>query len=135
VSTDDLIAALRAALDAEEATARAAGAAEWSLQEHEGDTVLVYDSRGEPVVYDEGWPTPAQGTHIVAHNPAFVLADIAAKRAILDLHAPVPGWDGESSNGTVCVLCAEDARDGDRTGDPYPCATLRLLAEAYGITA
>jgi hypothetical protein len=116
---DDLVTRLRAALGTEEATAQAAGGAEWSLQEHEGDTVLIYDSRGEPVVYDEGWPTPAQAAHIVAHGPAFVLADIAAKRKLLDLYeaAAEESDDYEHGQHAASLLSA-----------------IETLAEAYGIT-
>jgi hypothetical protein len=120
----DIVTRLRAALDAEAEVAQAAGAAEWSLQEHSGDTVLIYDSHGEPVVYDEGWPTPAQAAHIVAHGPTRVLADIASKRKILD-EAEAAAADAEA-----------DTHDHER--GTYSSAldyVVELLAEAYGITA
>lgn len=84
---DDLIGFLRARLDEEAARAEAAGGDEWALHAHESDTVLIYDSRREPVVYDEGAPSEPQARHIVAHHPARVLAEVAAKRQLVDLYA------------------------------------------------
>ena len=106
---DDLVAFLRARLDEEAACAQGAGGAEWSLQEHEGDTVLIYDSHGEPVVYDEGWPTPAQAAHIVAHGPARVLAEVESKRQIIrryEEQESAPGRDenDEGINGLIAGL-------------------------------
>lgn len=75
---------------------------------------------------------------ITRHDPASVLADIVAKRAILDLHKPVDGlvWDAtgnETHGGKVCgTCCSVDYRDTEQPlGDAYPCRTVRLLAEAY----
>lgn len=96
---DDLVAFLRARLDEEAKCAQAAGAAEWSLQEHEGDTVLIYSSRGEPVVYDEGWPTQPQARHIVHHSPARVLREVEAKQQILDRC----GWALKTGGGSAFV--------------------------------
>lgn len=84
---DDLVAFLRARLGEAAERAQAAGGGEWSLQEHEGDTVLIYDSNGEPVVYDEGWPTPAQARHIVGQSPARALRGVEAKRRIVERYA------------------------------------------------
>lgn len=36
------------------------------------------------VIYDEGRPTPAQAEHIARHDPARALADIEAKRRIVE---------------------------------------------------
>jgi hypothetical protein len=81
---DDLVAFLRARLDEKAARAQAAGGDEWSLHGHESDTVLIYSSHGEPVVYDEGSPAPAQARHIVDHSPARVLREVEAKRRLVD---------------------------------------------------
>ncbi|MGW5352185.1 DUF6221 family protein [Streptomyces sp. NPDC004031] len=103
---DDLVVFLRARLEEEAERAQAAGAAEWSLQEHEGDTVLIYDSHGEPVVYDEGWPSASQARHIVDHSPARVLAEVEAKRRILNARDAVAAGDdgyGAAALGDVVV--------------------------------
>lgn len=74
---------LRAQLDADERIARAAGGVDWLRPEHPGETVAIFDSKGEPVVYDEGWPTEEQQAHIATHDPARVLREIEAKRRIV----------------------------------------------------
>lgn len=58
--------------------------------------------------------------HIARHDPARVLADVAAKRRIIDLHAHCPeqAWDGSNITGD-CRECIDEH---------YPCGTLRLLA-------
>ena len=135
---------LREAMDAVERDAEAAGGDEWRLQDHPSDVVAIYDSKGEPVVYDEGWPTEAQKAHIVRHGPAAVLRRIAADRKMLDdllaeRHEVVDGdcWytcaaaTEEHDGGETC--------DDDRLGKPCDCGRdarverrVRLLAEGYG---
>lgn len=58
-------------------------------------------------------------THIARHDPARVLAECEAKRAIVELHADAGG----------CTTCT----DGDYLGlvDDWPCETLRLLTRPY----
>jgi hypothetical protein len=78
----DLVEFLTARLDEDEQVARDAavdaggtwkpGAGVW------GDLDEVF-----PVVYDEGRPTPDQAAHIARHDPARVLADVAAKRQLV----------------------------------------------------
>jgi hypothetical protein len=64
--------------------ATAAGSGRWV---HEGrgrvEDDSTDDSRDYVVVYDEGSPTEAQADHIARHDPARVLREVAAKRAIL----------------------------------------------------
>jgi hypothetical protein len=100
--TWDDLKALRAwlldQLDDDERSARAAGsaawrrgtyniAAEWDDEEPawllDSDAVTEADEPHQTVVYDEGRPDAAQTEHIARHNPAAVLADVAAKRAIV----------------------------------------------------
>jgi hypothetical protein len=81
--TEDLVAFLRARLDEDEQTARAAGGVDWLRPEYPGETVAIFDSTGEPVVYDEGWPSEGQLTHIAEHDPERVLAEVDAKRRTL----------------------------------------------------
>jgi|SRR5690349_7888078 len=58
-----------------------------------------------------------------------MLADIDAKRRILDLHAPVHGYD---PNGPVCSTCGEQGNPGDEAAVVrWPCLTVRVLALPY----
>jgi len=142
----NVVSWLEAELGRVEELARAAGGDAWSLQEHPSDTVAVYDSRREPVVYDEGWPSEAQKEHIAEHDPVSVLRRVKADRAILadlvaERHLVVDGdcW-------FTCPAATED-RDGgeccddDRRGGPCDCGRdarvgrrVRLLAQAWGWT-
>jgi len=81
----DLAEFLKARLDEDEAVARAAGGLAWSTLEHPIWEGRIEDSRGEVIVYDEGAPTAVQAAHIARHDPARVLADVAAKRKIVAL--------------------------------------------------
>ena len=122
---------LRAELDRVGQVARAAGGDAWSLAEHPSDTVAVYDSRREPVVYDEGWPSGDQAQHIALHDPAAVLRRVAADRQILAEHANDSG---------DCAACGRPSEETNSRGFaffaevPWPCRTVRLLAEAWGWT-
>jgi hypothetical protein len=128
----DLIAALRAALDAEFEIAQATANEDddsWDAGDRNLSSAVIERESGAPVVhgsYDHlGWDTRR---HIAAHDPAFVLADIAAKRKLIDLHAkshPCPAFD-QYPGGKPFVDPSPQWRS-------EPCATLRLLAEAYGI--
>jgi hypothetical protein len=63
-------------------------------------------------------------------DPARVLREVAAKRAILAEHAPVPGVTDAGIDGRVCRVCWTTGREpGGRylEGDPYPCRTVRHL--------
>lgn len=115
---DELVRWLGKQLDADAARAAAAGGDSWRRQEHPSETVAVYDSKGEPVVYDEGWPTPEQQEHITEHDPARVLREIDAKRRIAALHAR-PHHQCVTEDGPTQWHAAD------------PCATLRLLALPY----
>lgn len=69
------------------------------------------------------------GVHIARWDPARVLAEVEAKRRILDEHQPVHGYD---PNGPVCSTCGEPGNLGDETAVVrWPCPTVRLLALPY----
>lgn len=64
--------------------------------------------------------------HIARHDPARVLAECEAKRAIVELHA---NNEGDLERGS-CSTCT----DRDYLGivdDEWPCATIRALALPY----
>lgn len=133
--TDRLVVWLREAMDGAQADAEAAGGDDWRRQDHPSDTVAVYDSKGEPVAYDEGSPTEEQQAHIVRHSPAAVLRRIDRDRKILAAHPhttrAVNPVDGLQSAGFGCETCHD--WDGVPEGRGW-CDTVRLLAEGYGWT-
>ena len=122
---NDLIAWLRAQLDEDERLARAAQIDELVWQSGPG---VSYDTQGwvRAVSNDDSWMicethTRAQSDHIARHDPARVLAEVEAKRAILDLH--------DSDGGHECVGPADAW--GTATIHAQTCPTLRLLAQPY----
>lgn len=110
---------LRARLDEDEAVAREATPGPWRV-DNPGFPEAIVDPAGEAIVSGSRWggeaPVFASGEdakHIARHDPARVLADVEAKRRIVDLHPNMLGW---------CQGCASEA---------YPCRTLTLLALPY----
>ncbi|MBT2385616.1 DUF6221 family protein [Streptomyces sp. ISL-11] len=91
--TVHLVAFLRARLDEDEQTARAAQPAPWVRHDHVAGVhandatderpygSAVADCRRVPGGYGV-----TNAEHIVRHQPARVLADVAARRAVLDLY-------------------------------------------------
>ncbi|UXM92517.1 DUF6221 family protein [Paenarthrobacter sp. JL.01a] len=75
------------------------------------------------VIYDEGGHDPNQAEHIARHDPARVLAECAAKRAIIELHRRL-----FAAPHSICNRCT-DYTTGD--ADDYPCDTLCALATIY----
>lgn len=61
--------------------------------------------------------------HVDRHSPQHVLAECAAKRAILALHGPLLG-----APDIICNRCT-DYSEG--SADPFPCGTLQALAAVY----
>lgn len=79
-----LVAAIEAQLTADEEGANAAGGCRWIGSDNGyADGGEVTDEHGERVVYDEGAPNTAQAMHIARHDPARVLRDVAATRALV----------------------------------------------------
>jgi hypothetical protein len=115
----DIVDFLRARLDEDEQAAR------------EADTSAEMVT-GIPRSYADA----PVAVHISRWHPARVLAEVDAKRRIIDEHPAATGWDGQITadhphRDPVCATCADYDRHGDPTGEPYPCATLRLLALPY----
>ncbi|MFE7510084.1 DUF6221 family protein [Streptomyces sp. NPDC057540] len=139
----DLIAFLRARLDGDERTARAA-----HRPGRTGD-----GGRGIADGTDGGRtgeaPNAAVAAHIARHDPARVLAEVHAKRQLLEASAaacaPACGIDGEHAFGRSCALGwmgpVEEADGGrwihDDTGARFAAPpvttewTLRVLALPY----
>lgn len=125
---DDLVAFLTARLDEREALARAAveGDGRWRYSEGGGDVMLVdggYVAVG-PWGCDIG---ESYGRHIAANDPAYVLADIAAKRRIILVHQSLFSPEGPPVHlglRAQCRACSEAV-------ETWPCSTLRLLSLPY----
>jgi hypothetical protein len=120
--TAELVAWLRECLDEDERVALAAaeeGALAWatSSEDNNWHQFAVADDRGKVVVYDEGWPSAEQAVHIARHDPARVLAEVTAKRRIIDAHD-----EHYAPAELFCPTCE---------GQYPPCQTLRLLASVY----
>lgn len=140
---DDLAQWLGEQYDEDERIARAAGGDAWRRQDHPSDTVAVYDAQGEPVVYDEGWPTVEQQAHIVEWDPARVLREIDAKRELLADVLSEPHFRSADDHWNTCPAVVDE--DGvpvclDESRAPGPCdcgrdarvgRRLRLLALPY----
>lgn len=90
----DLVTFLRARLAEDEQIARAAHAPNW----------LTDGRRGLRYGVEDGWMTDALTTadadHIARHDPARVLADVDAKRRMVDAYLP-PGTDPHP--GQPCI--------------------------------
>ena len=110
--TGDLAAFLAARLDEDEAIARHAGSCDF------------YDD------VDDSVPLADERNHILRHAPARVLREVAAKRAILDVHsATYPVTYPQPSGQPTCGVCHAGGWDWDP--EQWPCPTVRALAAVY----
>jgi len=113
----DLVAFLRARLDEDEATARAASPGlGWA--------------RGFIQGADEDIDIAADEAHIVRHHPARVLREVEAKRAILELHKGEPSIHAVPP-GSGPLYCMSDGVDDGWYNVEWPCATVRAVAAVY----
>jgi hypothetical protein len=135
-----LVEWLRERLDEDEQTAKVAGRFHpppWRL-DPEVQTSMelgrwIADAQEEGVVVANGdWAAK----HIARLDPARVLAEVEAKRELIDEHAEYE-WaetiESEPVGQGLCRKCADwDNVDYDGPPhEPYPCDTLRLLALPY----
>jgi predicted NAD-dependent protein-ADP-ribosyltransferase YbiA (DUF1768 family) len=130
---NDFATFLRARLDEDEALAREAPEGPWHIGNAVDPTKTcnVHTFPGARLVADGlNWLV---AEHIARHNPARVLRDIEARRALLALHEPhqQPGRYSDVNDRatwmTCCSMCQVDmVQEGD-----WPCETLRLLALSY----
>jgi hypothetical protein len=127
--SDDLVTWLRAQLDddervAQEASgdARVTGASRGYKYSRPGD-IYAISHKGTPARIAQGTrcgpdiSAEQSSDHIARHDPARVLAEVAAKRAIIDEHAPVV----DGSQGRRWFVGSESQSS----------LTLRLLALPY----
>ena len=148
-----LLEFITARLDEDEATARAAGDGRWRvdhwLDPRSSCPTGCSCRRVEGLdftVYDEGGHDEAQAAHIARHDPARVLREVEAKRALLALHHHLryvepldaaskyeedhrPAFD-ESPRYVGCAACHYDSRH-EETYPSWWCDTVRLLALPY----
>jgi hypothetical protein len=104
---DDLVTFLNARLDEDEAAAKLAAREGGAWKQDDPDRYPgAISSLGGPVVYDEGSPDEYQAAHIARHDPARVLREVAAKRAILGLSAKVREWTDSSAGATAGYAAA-----------------------------
>jgi hypothetical protein len=101
VSGVDLVTFLRARLDEREAAARAANPSPWRRITNQEPRLSSTTIFGASYLGDQeklrnvcnvelSWERDANAAHIVLNDPAFVLADVAAKRRILsDVYEPL----------------------------------------------
>lgn len=121
---------LLARIEEDEKVARAAirsGDGTWTAGEQFDVDGEVYDRCaifGDDLhIYDEGGHDEEQAEHIARHDPARVLAESAAKRAIVELHRPIEQlWWPEQVPVEVCEMCDEER---------WECETICALASVY----
>lgn len=85
-----------------------------------------------PYVFFEDWAALSLGEidYVKTLNPAYILADIAAKRAITALHASMEdrSWlSGGPNNWLYCTTCGTT----DDFPVAWPCDTLKLLIQPF----
>jgi Family of unknown function (DUF6221) len=127
----DLAEFLAARLDEDEAAA-GAGARRvgmpWRAEPQPGTPGgLVIDDLG--LVGSTGGRYAAE--HIARHDPARVLREVAAGRAILAEHAATDWTAYGDRMCRRCVLDDDEPHDEPYHWLPFPCPTLRALAAAY----
>lgn len=117
----DLITFLRARFEEDEDAARTASIVRETAT---GDTWHVERGRMGVDQITRDTRQPEVGTalvecarHVARHDPARVLGEVAAKRAIVDEH------QSEAPEHVYCRICD--------TLNPWPCWTLRHLAAVY----
>ncbi|KFG02521.1 hypothetical protein IQ62_01510 [Streptomyces scabiei] len=71
--------------------------------------------------------------HIIYNSPETVLRRCAADRKLLKEHAPQQDGSG-FPDSMQCRTCSQSGGDGYQYLVPFPCVTVRALAEGYGWT-
>jgi Family of unknown function (DUF6221) len=121
----DIAEFIRARLDEDEAAARAAAGRAPGPWVGAFKQVTSEPSSAEiSIVATTEWSDTSH--HIERWEPARALREVAAKRAILAIHEPLPSVYGEPP---VCGACWPQPRPG--THPLWPCSTVRPLAAVY----
>lgn len=101
--------------------ARHGGEGRWHRDDPERFPGRVEDERGDPVVYDEGSPSDEQSAHIVANDPAAVIADCDAKLSLVDLLTLTESWSGYHTGRAALHALAQPfaGRHPDHRGEEW----------------
>lgn len=145
----EMVAFLRARIDEDERVALAANGPRWEPGDGDVSEGGLYAMHGD----DDGWsiawfqlgtanesgpglgrPTMPRyahenSAHAARWDPARVLAEVQAKRAILDLHVPIhhpPDQYGRTFFPT-CRTCSYVDDFGERGSVEWPCDTIKAL--------
>jgi len=133
---------LEARIAEDEAAANNATGARWVVLSGVNASMVNIDPTN---VRDEKWKygrfghiattshDAAYAEHIARHDPARVLAECAAKRAIIAEHAPVDYSGIGMTSPNACSLCGTELSmsDWEWVLDSFPCPTLKALAAIY----
>jgi hypothetical protein len=149
---DDLIAFLRARLDEDEEIAnrwlfdfgdrrrwKVVGGRRLSYANGAGQNVTAIDVDNASVLFNEQIyvmsDLDGQSEHVARHDPARVLAEVDAKRRIIDLHHPDKHLENWYWDTRKCAECGHRWHQMTPPGTPPTvigpatgCPTLRLLA-------
>ncbi|MEV5940656.1 DUF6221 family protein [Streptomyces sp. NPDC051994] len=115
---DALVQFVRDRLDEEAEAARKAGGDAWRFDAVDSAGGVVFDSRDRPIMESASDPGRSHGhdrtaadhhqaAHAVRHNPARVLAEVEAKRRILD---GIAGADAEGAYITATFTAMDVLR-------------------------
>lgn len=130
---------IQAGLDADEQAARTATPGPWTLYDNNYPETIYGDGDKTAVVAGGRWggeasvfESTADAVHIARHDPARVLAEVASKRALLDLAL---GWSHDAAEYGVryapCEALADPPGPCDCGWDERVLAVLQHLAQPY----
>ncbi|MFI7073591.1 DUF6221 family protein [Micromonospora sediminicola] len=123
VTVNEMIEWLNGVLDRRENAAHEAGGPDARWRRDLASCVVDDANASALVVYGDGRPSPEQADHIAFNDPAQILDDVSADRAILTLHARSHECSTVDQHGEVdnCTWLTEEDM----------CTTLRLIASKY----
>jgi len=114
---DDLAAFITARLDEDEALASRAA--------------KTPTANGPDAEWNPGLPFDVISEHIARHDPARVLREVAAKRAIAADHAAGHAPNIGPHKGRPCCRSCGALDDDPYLAEPWPCDTIRALAAMW----